>query len=416
MKIAIIGSGISGLFACWALNKQHQVTLFEKDTRLGGHTATHEFEFAGKQYAIDTGFIVFNDWTYPNFNRFIDHLGVTAEDTEMSFSVKNSETGLEYNGHNLNTLFAQRRQLASPKFYHFLYEITRFNKTGKSLLANQDPDLNLSLGDFLKKYRFSDYFARNYILAMGAAIWSSGLTAMQAFPLHFFMRFFNNHGLLNISERPQWKVIKGGSQRYIDAMRPAIEKNVRLNSHILSVKREQNQVVLQFSDHQQSYDQVIFACHSDQALSLLADPSVSEQAILSALPYQKNQVILHTDTALLPQRKRAWAAWNYALTAADPDFPTLTYNMNILQNIKSEHTFCVTLNQTAQIKTESILAKFEYAHPVYSNESILAQQKRNQINGLNNTWYAGAYWYNGFHEDGLTSALDIVRAMGIEPL
>lgn len=415
MKIAVIGSGISGLFATWALDKHHSVTLYEKGARLGGHTATKNVEHNGKTYPIDTGFIVFNDWTYPNFIRFLDKNNVAYQDTQMSFSVNNPKLGLAYNGHNLDTLFAQRKNLLKPKFYRFLGEICRFNRTAKCLLASENKDIELSLGDFLKRYSFSNYFAQNYILPMGAAIWSSGLAAMKAFPVKFFVRFFNHHGLLNITDRPQWKVITGGSQRYIDTIQPHLNAAIELNADIQAVKRTPQGVQIQMPDHQAVYDQVIFACHSDQALALLDDPSDAEQQILSAIPYKNNSVVLHTDSHLLPKEKKAWAAWNYYLDPTEPDFATLTYNMNILQGLQSDSTFCVSLNQTAKIQDDLVIAEFNYAHPVFNQQSLLAQADRAKINGINNSWYCGAYWYNGFHEDGVKSALDVVKALGVEP-
>ncbi|MCU4674634.1 FAD-dependent oxidoreductase [Catenovulum sp. 2E275] len=418
MKIAVIGSGISGLVSAWQLSKNYQVTLFEKAPTLGGHTATKQIEHQGKQYSIDTGFIVFNDWTYPNFNRFLDKLNVAHQPTTMSFSVTNSQDKLEYNGHTLATLFAQKSNLFNPKFYHFLYQIVRFNKLSKQLLAAEINDseqiLNASLDAFLKRFNFSEYFATNYILAMGAAIWSSGLAKMGDFPLRFFLQFFNNHGLLNIADRPQWSVVSGGSEQYIKAlMAEMTQVDIRLNSNIKQVVRENNQVEIILDEGPELFDKVVFACHSDQALALLAAPSQDETQILGDIRYADNQVILHTDPRLLPKRKAAWAAWNYNLSANLPDAATLTYNMNILQGIQSETTFCVTLNQTDEIDPAKILGQYTYAHPVFDLTSIKAQKQRDLINGKNNSYFCGAYWYNGFHEDGIKSALDICRQLGV---
>ncbi|MER2493512.1 NAD(P)/FAD-dependent oxidoreductase [Catenovulum sediminis] len=416
MKIAVIGSGISGLIATWRLCNLHDVTLFEKNNVLGGHTATKEIEYNGQRLAIDTGFIVFNDWTYPSFNKFINTLGVEFQDTEMSFSVTNKQSGLEYNGNNLNSLFAQRRNLFKPSFYRFIGEILRFNKLGKRLLSQNSSQLDDTLGHFLKNNGFSDYFATHYILAMGAAIWSSGLPAMKDFPLRFFMRFFENHGLLNVQDRPQWKVIKGGSARYIDALYPLIKNSVKLKSEVSRVIRTASGVQVMVNGQLEHYDKVIFACHSDQVLSLLANPTAEEVSVLSDIPYKKNRVILHTDTTLLPKRKAAWAAWNYYLDDKQPDFATLTYNMNILQRLQSDTTFCVTLNQCELIQQEKIIGEYDYAHPVYSEKSLKAQQKRALINGFKHSYFCGAYWFNGFHEDGVRSALDVSQMLGAEPL
>ncbi len=419
MKIAVIGSGISGLVSAWQLSKKYQVTLFEKNAELGGHTATKDIDFNGKQYAIDTGFIVFNDWTYPNFNRFLDLLDVEHQPTTMSFSVKNTASGLEYNGHTLSTLFAQKRNWLNPKFYCFLAEIIKFNKLSKKLLAGQIDNsgsvLDLSLGEFLAEFKFSDYFKQNYILAMGAAIWSSGLEEMKAFPLRFFLRFFNNHGLLNISHRPQWSVVKGGSKQYIQALLKEMQTvDIQLNANIQTVRRTRDTVEIITDGQVQTFDKLVFACHSDHALQLLDTPTTDETQVLGNIPYSNNQVILHTDSSLLPKRKAAWAAWNYYLSEQNPDTATLTYNMNILQGIQSETTFCVTLNQTEEIDPDKILGHYQYSHPVFNLTSFKAQKQRDTINGHNNTYYCGAYWYNGFHEDGIKSALDVCKMLDVD--
>lgn len=419
-KIAVVGSGISGLICTWLLQQKYQVTLFEKNDELGGHTATKDIEFAGRNYAIDTGFIVFNDWTYPNFNRFIDKLGVEYKHTEMSFSVTNRADGFEYNGNTLNTLFAQRRNIFKPNFYRFVNDILRFNKTCKQLIVDAgqpkaDQILEQTLGVFLQENGFSDKFCQNYILPMGAAIWSSSVEDMKAFPLRFFCKFFHNHGLLNVTDRPQWSVIKGGSREYIRKLYPKIKDSVRLSSAITKVVRTEQGTELTINGEQtEQFDAVIFACHSDQALALLGDASNDEQQVLGDIEYQENEVVLHTDTRLLPKRKLAWAAWNYYLDENQSNQAKLTYNMNILQGIESPHTFCVTLNQTEMLDQAKILAKFNYAHPVYCNKSMQAQQQRHLINGQNNSFYCGAYWYNGFHEDGVKSALDVCKLLGVD--
>lgn len=346
LKVAVIGSGISGLVSAWQLSKsdQYQVSLFEQADTLGGHTATKRIEHQGREYAIDTGFIVFNDWTYPNFNRFLALLGVAHQTTTMSFSVKNTQAGLEYNGNTLASLFAQKSNLFKPKFYRFISEIIKFNRLSKQLLngevANSQTILDSSLGEFLHRFKFSDYFATNYILAMGAAIWSSGLNEMKAFPIKFFLRFFNNHGLLNITDRPQWSVVKGGSQQYIDALIPKMPKvDIRLNSAVKQINRlkgDKANIGIMVNGEIEYFDKVVLACHSDQALAMLEQPTAQEQAILSDISYANNEVILHYDHSILPKRKAAWAAWNYNLTKANSSSATLTYNMNLLQGINSD--------------------------------------------------------------------------------
>jgi predicted NAD/FAD-binding protein len=411
MNIAIIGSGISGLACAWYLRDHCDITLFESNDYLGGHTATKTVETDSGQYAIDTGFIVYNDRTYPHFIRFLDELGITGQATEMSFSVCNEQSGLEYNGHNLSTLFAQKRNLLNPRFYHFIREILRFNRLAKNALNTKERFE--TLGQFLDEHAFSGYFCQNYILPMGAAIWSTATDDMRDFPLDFFLRFFLNHGLLDVNNRPQWYVIPGGSNSYIKAMEPKLSADIKLNSRVKKVQRINDKIIITTDSQQQIFDEVIFACHSDQALSLLSDANHAEQNILSAITYQKNDVILHTDTALLPKAKRAWAAWNFRMTEQQQQsaLPKLTYNMNILQGIDAPETFCVSLNDSEAIHPDSILGQYRYAHPQYTLEAISAQQQRYRINGLNHSWFCGAYWYNGFHEDGLRSALDVVKGV-----
>ncbi|MGK0442006.1 MAG: putative NAD/FAD-binding protein [Pseudohongiellaceae bacterium] len=410
-KIAIIGSGISGQSAGYLLSQKHQVTLFEANDYLGGHTATVDVEVAGKCLAIDTGFIVFNDRTYPNFIKLMKQLGIDSQPTEMSFSVHNHANGLEYNGHNLNTLFAQRRNLFNPRFYGFIKEILRFNKLAKNTSVLALDGNNETLGSFLDKHGFGEYFANNYILAMVAAIWSSSINSCRDFPLSVFLQFFNNHGLLDINNRPQWYVIKGGSRSYISHLTNPIQ-DIRLSTPVLSVARHDNKVTVMTAIGAEQFDEVIFACHSDQALTLLNDASVQEKSVLGGLSYRENEVVLHTDTALLPQRKKAIASWNYWIDSNTNDLPCLTYNMNILQSLDIETTICVTLNQAQSIDPSKILRKFTYAHPVINLESLAAQAKRGEICGVNSTHFCGAYWYNGFHEDGLRSALDVCQRFG----
>lgn len=416
MRVAVVGGGISGMMAWYLLQQKHDVTLLEANDYLGGHTATVDVDVAGQTYAIDTGFIVFNDRTYPVFNRFIAELNVPFQHTEMSFSVKNTVQNLEYNGNTLGSLFAQRRNLLRPSFWFMLSDIMRFNKLGKRLLAADDADLDLSLGDFLLKHDFGVAIRDNYLMPMGAAIWSAGLADMPAFPVRFFLRFFNNHGLLNINDRPQWSVIKGGSKRYVEALQAKLGKDsVKLKQQISAISRDDGGVTLTFTDGRtEHYDKLVLACHSDQALRLLGDNATEqERAVLGGIAYQKNDVVLHTDTRLLPKRRRAWAAWNYNLDATVNDRATLTYNMNLLQGITAPVTFCVTLNNTAAIDPAKILGVYQYDHPVYNHYTLAAQKQRSKINGHNHTYFCGAYWYNGFHEDGAKSAVDVAALLGV---
>lgn len=416
MKIAIIGTGISGLTCGYYLHKQHDITLYEANDYIGGHTATVDVDIDGKNYAVDTGFIVYNDRTYPNFMALMEEIGVEGRPSQMSFSVRNDSNGLEYNGHTVSTLFAQRRNWLNPKFYSFIFEILRFNRMVKEV-ANAPSHADVTLGDFLNQHGFSDYFSDNYILPMGAAIWSSTLADMRAFPLNFFARFFLNHGLLDVTNRPQWYVIKGGSREYITPLIKGFKDRIRLNSPVQSVTRDKAGVTIVSNGKTERYDQVVFACHSDQAKELLDDASVVENSVLGDLTYQGNEVILHTDESLLPKRKAAWASWNYWLDGSESEqsrAPTLTYNMNILQHIDAPKTLCVSLNSSDQIDPDKVLKRFLYHHPVFTRQSMAAQSRRSEVNGVANTWFCGAYWYNGFHEDGVRSALDVVR--GIDTL
>lgn len=413
MKIAIIGCGISGLTCGYHLHKHHDITLFEANDYIGGHTATVDVTVGGKSYAIDTGFIVYNDRTYPHFIKMMDEIGVKGSPTQMSFSVRNDANGLEYNGHTLTSLFAQKRNWFNPKFYGFIGEILRFNKLAKLSVDDLSCD-SQTLDMFLKKNGFSDYFCSNYILPMGAAIWSSTLADMRSFPLRFFLQFFLNHGLLDVVNRPQWYVIEGGSRAYIEPLTRGFSANIRLNSPVTSVRRDAVGVTLEVNGKHEFYDQVIFACHSDQAMKMIADPTPLELDILGKMEYQANEVTLHTDINLLPKRKAAWASWNYVLDESDQEqcrLPSLTYNMNILQHISAPETFCVSLNSSDNIKEERILRRFTYHHPVFSTNTIEAQRRRHEINGQYHTWFCGAYWHNGFHEDGVRSAVDVVNEL-----
>ncbi|KFZ31980.1 FAD-dependent oxidoreductase [Pseudidiomarina salinarum] len=421
MKIAIIGSGISGLTSAWLLNADHQVEVFEKNDYIGGHTRTIKINKQGHDYHVDTGFIVFNDKTYPNFRALLRKLDVKWRDTEMSFSVRDPKSGLEYNGHNLNTLFAQRKNLFSPEFYRLISGILKFNKAAKAAYDEGDDLNDLTLGDFLRKQDLPQSVADLYLLPMVAAIWSASLEDAEAYPLGFFLRFFNNHGLLNIADRPQWHTVIGGSSAYIEPLIAGFRERIHLNSRLQAVHRNHpdrdKAVTLEFEDGQLAdFDEVIFACHSDEALALLAEPSAAEREILGSIPYRLNDVVLHTDLRLLPRNKRAWASWNYLLhsgPSARERPSSVTYNMNILQGIKAPDTFCVTLNNTEAVHREKIIGKYEYAHPVYSVEALAAAARRAEICGQQHTHFTGAYWYNGFHEDGVCSAIDVAQRLGV---
>ncbi|MBK5537064.1 FAD-dependent oxidoreductase [Pseudomonas sp. TH05] len=412
MKIAIIGSGISGLTSAYLLNRRHDITVFEAGSWVGGHTHTVDVSVAGETHAVDTGFIVFNDWTYPNFIRLLGQIGVPFKPTEMSFSVCDAQSGLEYNGNNLNSLFAQRRNLLSPGFWGMLRDILRFNKEALRDLQQQRIAPDTTLGDYLRDQGYGERFIQHYIVPMGAAIWSMSLVEMRGFPLQFFVRFFKNHGLLSVSNRPQWCVIEGGSSRYIEPLSATFRERIRLNCPVSRVERDLSGVLIHSAAGSERFDKVVFACHSDQALSLLAAPSDAEREILGALPYADNDVVLHTDTRLLPQRKLAWASWNYRLDGSSDTQAAVTYDMNILQGLQSSTTFCVSLNQSAAIDPSKVLARYTYAHPQYSLDAVAAQGRWQELQGAQHSFYCGAYWANGFHEDGVVSALRVAQAFG----
>ncbi len=410
MKIAIIGSGIAGNVIAHHLYRQHEITVFESNQHIGGHTHTHSIDWDGESHEIDTGFIVFNNWTYPNFIELLCKLGVETRPSTMSFSVRNETTGLEYNGTSLNGLFAQRRNIFRPSFYRIIKEIVRFNRDAPKLLAST---LELSLGDYLVAEKYGQEFIRNYLIPMAAAIWSARPLQILAVPARFFVRFFHNHGMLSVDDRPEWRVIAGGSMRYVEALVRPFRDRIRLNTPVESVQRACSSVLIKARGcDTERYDQVFFACHSDQALKLLADGTPLEHEILSAIRYQENEVVLHTDASVLPRNRRAWAAWNYHVVGdgekGRPDAEaraTLTYNMNILQNLESRNTFCVTLNGQHTIAAERILLQFTYSHPIYTAAAVAAQSRQHEINGGNRSFFCGAYWGYGFHEDGVVSAL-----------
>ena len=416
MKIAIVGAGISGLTAAYYLQSRHRVTVFESADRIGGHTATVDVEMKGRHFAIDTGFIVYNDWTYPNFIELIDELGVATQPTEMSFSLRCDRSGLEYGGSNLNTLFAQRSNFFRPSFHRMLRDILRFNREAIDDLQQGRIASDVTLGEYLSGRNYGDGFIYQYLLPMGCAIWSASTRCILDFSLLFFVRFFKNHGLLSVSHRPQWRAIQGGSRSYLEPLCRDFKESIRLNSQIDWIRRQPDAIELVMTDgSSEHFDQVVLACHSDQALRLLADPTRAEKECLSTIPYQDNEVVLHTDTSLLPAKRRAWSSWNYWLRERQQEQAVLTYNMNILQGRDATTCFCVTLNASESINPTCIVDRFSYSHPVFSLESIDGVQRIQQFNGLNRTWYAGAYLGNGFHEDGVVSGRRVAEGINALP-
>lgn len=408
MKIAVVGTGISGNLTAYHLNKKHDITVFEAENYAGGHTHTHTVELGGEKQIIDTGFIVFNKKTYPNFIKLLKELDVPYQSSKMSFSVQNQRTGLEYNGTNLNALFAQRRNLFRPRFYRMIKQILRFNKESLSLLAD-DTD-SISLGDYLYNNQYGKEFIHDYIIPMGAAIWSTDHDSMFAFPARFFVQFFHNHGMLSVDVRPEWFVIKGGSSEYLKPLIAEHKDKIRLSAPVENVRRTESGVFVKAAGYEEErFDYVFIASHSDQALSSLAEPTPLENEVLGAIPYINNEVVLHYDQSLLPKRKLAWGAWNYHLLKEKKERVALTYNMNILQSLESDYTFNVTLNNTAAIDPKKIIKVLQYTHPFFSVDGVKAQQKHSELNGQNRTYYCGAYWRYGFHEDGVISALQALK-------
>lgn len=404
MKLAVVGTGIAGNVAARELAREHDITVFEADNRIGGHTNTVEVDSPTGPLAVDTGFIVYNDVTYPNFIALLDELGVASQASDMSFSMQHHRTGLEYKGSTLNTLFAQRSNLLRPSFHRMIRDILRFNREAPALL---DPSgLGPDLGDYLAEGRYGREFIDHFIVPMGAAIWSSTTEMMMRMPARFFVRFFHNHGLLQVKDRPVWRVIQGGSCRYVDALVAGHRDRIRLNAPVEWVRRHADHVMVKVAGTEaERFDGVFLACHSDQALRLLADPTPQEQQVLGAIAYQDNEAVLHTDARLMPRRRRAWAAWNYHLIERPGEPVAVTYNMNILQGLKADEVYCVTLNHSEAVDPERIIRTLHYSHPVFTPEAVAAQARHHDINGARRTWYCGAYWRYGFHEDGVVSAL-----------
>ena len=408
-RIAVIGSGISGLVSAYLLSERFAVSLFEANDYLGGHTNTVSVGIAGEAYSIDTGFIVFNKKTYPNFCKLIDKLNIPIQLSEMSFSYRSNSSGFEYNGHSLNTLFSDRWNLFKPGFYRFIKEIISFNADAKKFLAEEE-STEISIGEFLERQQYSVQFIECYLIPMVSAIWSKNKSDTLNCSAHFIFKFYANHGLLDLYNRPPWYVIAQGSNSYIAPMILKLKERIYLNTKIQTVTRKANQVILKSDDDEFLFDCVVIATHSNQALKLLAQPTEQEKNILSAIKYTDNEVILHTDTQIMPKRRLSWASWNYLDNGSS--LPSLTYYMNRLQSIKSSTNFFVSMNLLGAIDPSKIIQSFKYAHPCLDLAAIKAQQQINSINGINNTYYVGSYWGYGFHEDGVSSAINTCKLIG----
>jgi len=411
MKIAIIGTGISGLTSAYLLSKEHSVHVYEAKDYIGGHVYTLPVHLNGTSYEIDTGFIVFNDRTYPNFNKLLNQINVLSQPTSMSFSVKCETTGLEYNGTSINGLFAQRLNLLKPSFLLMVKDILRFNRDAKIFL--NDSVEEITFGEFLKRGGYSNSLKNNYALPMASAIWSAKSKVIENANFRFFAQFFDNHGMLNVNDRPQWRVIKGGSKQYTLKLIESFKNNIRINSPVDKIIRKNEGIEVVFNKQQKElYDRVIIGTHSDQALKMIENPSHEEREILSAIPYQTNVAHMHWDCSVLPKQKNAWASWNYFKPNKLKDETTVTYYMNMLQSLNIPRNVCVSLNMEEHIDPKKIYKKIIYQHPVFTSEAILAQKRHKEIDGVNKIHFCGAYWGSGFHEDGVISALSVCKSFG----
>jgi predicted NAD/FAD-binding protein len=413
MRIAIIGSGISGLAAGWYLSRSHEVSLFEKETRLGGHTHTVIVDNGGEPIPVDTGFIVHNDRTYPNLVKLLAELGVETQPSDMSFSVSCRTTGFEYSSRGLNGFFAQRSNLLRSQHYLLLAEILRFNRTARKLLDQPGAE-SATIGDVIDEGRYDKVFTDRYLFPMASAVWSMSLHSIRSFPALTLLRFFQNHGMLGINTHPKWKVIRGGSHTYIPLLAAPFKQRVFSGARIASVRRQESGVTLNFRDRPaMEFDQVVFACHGDQVLPLLEQPTGAERDVLGNFKTSRNIATLHTDASLLPSRLTARASWNYNLGLDGGRAVAVTYSMNRLQSLNTKEDYCVTLNGEDAIDPAKVLRKIEYHHPLYTHEAVRAQDRWSEISGPNRTHYCGAYWFYGFHEDGLNSALRVARALSV---
>jgi len=431
-RIAVVGSGISGLSAAYTLQKKYDITLFEAENRLGGHTHTVRVpDDSGREFDVDTGFIVLNDCNYPVLHELFERWGVKVRWSDMSFSFFDPVEPFYYAGTTLLGLFAQTKNITSPRFYSFLYEVYRFCRDAISYLDAGSTDNGLgesrgllddiTLGEFILERRYSKDMIDCYLLPMGSAIWSVPTAQMKAFPAETFFRFFRNHGLLSLVNRPRWQTVVGGSSAYLSKFRDKFKGTIRLACPVKNVIREASGVRVQFLENgtehtEMSFDEVVLACHANQALSLFEEPSEREVELLSPWEYQNNEVILHTDTSILPPNKHAWASWNYSgrrLANEESSPATLTYYMNLLQGLESKTNFLVTLNESKKIDPSKILRTFNYSHPVFSNDAIKSQARLFELQGVGNTYFCGSYFGNGFHEDGARSGVQLSFLKGV---
>jgi predicted NAD/FAD-binding protein len=415
MRIAIVGTGVSGLVCAHLLSRRHQVTVFEADGRPGGHAHTVRIDLDDETHQVDTGFLVYNERNYPGLVRLFERLGVDTKPSDMSFSVSDDVSGVEWKGTSLTTVFAQRRNALRPSFLRMLTDVARFNRMARRLLGSPE-GLSTSLGDLLDQGRWTSQFVNWYLIPMGSSIWSADPGTFLEMPAATFVRFFDNHGLLDYGNQPDWRTVIGGSRSYVEAILAPLGESVRLASPVSKITRRDDGVEIQSEVGPEHFDHVVVATHSDQALALLSDPSPLERGVLGAIRYQSNRATLHTDASLLPRSRRAWASWNYHRLAGQPRGAALTYRLASLQGIVSAHELLVTLNRDDAIRDDRVLACFDYSHPIFDVPAIDAQRRHEELNGDRRTWYCGAYWGYGFHEDGVQSALTVCRHLAGEQL
>lgn len=415
MKVAVVGSGITGLACSWLLSREHQVTVFEQEDRLGGHAHTVTVQHGGRQIAVDTGFIVYNDRNYPNLVALFQALGVPTEASDMSFAVSVDGGAREWSGQNPLTLFAQPGNLFRPSFHRMLRDVLRFNREGaEDLMAGRSD--GLTMGEYLDRGGYTDLFRRDYLLPMAAAIWSSPMQGILAFPASSLLRFFHNHGLLTVSDQPKWRTVSGGSIEYVDRLAADTPADIRTSCPIVSITRTTDGAMLHDAHgRSEHFDEVVLAVHGDQAFRLLADPSPQEAHVLKRIVYRPNRVVLHGDAALMPKRRRVWASWNYLSDGGAGRRDCVTYWMNKLQNIDPRYPLFVTVNPTSEPDSTSVFGEYTYRHPQFDQAAVAAQSDLAIIQGARNTWYCGAWCGYGFHEDGLRAGLSVAMALGAKP-
>ena len=411
MRVAVIGTGIAGMVAAYLLSQEHDLVIFEANDYIGGHTNTIPVSQAGRTYLLDTGFLVFNETTYPNFVKLLRHLQVPWQPANMSFAVQDAASGLEFGFRSLSGVFAQPQNLWRPAFLRMLWDIWRFRR--KSVKLARDEHYQVSLGEYLAGAGYSQAFARHFLIPLGSALWSADPEGLSDFPARYLAEFFQRHRFLYLHKKVKWQVIQGGSRNYVEPLTRPFRDRVRLNSPVEWVKRDAGGVEVKALGMEiEQFDRVVIATHSDQALGLLADPSEQEREILGAFPYQHNSTVLHTDASLLPRRRAAWASWNYYLPPGPRARATLTYHLNRLQSLVAPLEYCLSLNRDRDIDPVKIIRKITYHHPRYQLKAPLVQKRWPEINGVNHTYYCGAYWGFGFHEDGVVSAHKVCREFG----